>query len=65
MAKVPFGALSAALAALGTALVFLAVELRADGFEPYVGEVVYIAAAVYFTALMVVVTWFRAQRYSE
>ncbi|WP_326692513.1 MULTISPECIES: SCO3870 family protein [unclassified Streptomyces] len=62
MAKPPFGALSGALAALGTALIFLAVELRADGYERYVTSVSTAAGAIYIAAALVVVTWIRARR---
>ncbi|MGX8908402.1 SCO3870 family protein [Streptomyces sp. QH1-20] len=59
MAKTPFGALSAALAGLGTALGYLAVELRADGYEQYVESVSTAAVLMYVTASLVVATWVR------
>ncbi|WP_058041101.1 SCO3870 family protein [Streptomyces roseifaciens] len=62
MKQVPFGALSAGLAVLGTALVSFAFQLRADGYEQYVQDVAYVAGTAYFTAIMTVVTWVRARR---
>ncbi|MEU7061002.1 SCO3870 family protein [Streptomyces sp. NPDC046197] len=62
MTKAPFGPLSAALAALGTALAFLTFQLRADGYEQYVGSVANASGLMFFTSLMVVVTWFRARQ---
>ncbi|GGY01376.1 SCO3870 family protein [Streptomyces hiroshimensis] len=62
MAKAPFGALFGALAGLGTALGCLAVELRADGYEQYVESVSVAAGAIYFAAIMIVVTWDRDRR---
>lgn len=62
MKKVPFGPLTAAIVALGVALGFLALQLRADGYEQYVGDVANASGLMYFTAAMVVVTWARARR---
>ncbi|WP_369390056.1 SCO3870 family protein [Streptomyces sp. CG1] len=62
MAKVPFASLSAAIAALGTALAFLAVQLRGEGYEPYVESVATASVVMYVTAALVVVTWVRAGR---
>lgn len=63
MKQVPFFVtLSAGLAVLGTALVALAFQLRADGYEQYVQDVSYVAGTAYFTAIMTVVTWVRARR---
>ncbi|MER5546799.1 SCO3870 family protein [Streptomyces sp. NPDC001118] len=62
MTKVPFISLSAAIAALGTALAFLAVQLRADGYEPYVESVATASVVMYVTAALIVVTWVRASR---
>ena len=59
MTKVPFGSLSAAIAALGTALAFLALQLRADGYEQYVESVASASVVMYVTAGLVVVTWAR------
>ncbi|MFG2826921.1 SCO3870 family protein [Streptomyces sp. NPDC048434] len=61
MKKVPFGALTMALAGLATALGFLAIQLRTQGYEPYVRDVTFTATMMYFTAIMTVVTWFRAR----
>ncbi|OLZ71536.1 hypothetical protein AV521_11425 [Streptomyces sp. IMTB 2501] len=62
MAKVPFVSLSAAIAALGTVLAFLAVQLRADGYEPYVESVATASVVMFVTAALVVVTWVRDGR---
>ncbi|WP_431043292.1 SCO3870 family protein [Streptomyces sp. P1-3] len=62
MAQAPFGALAAALAGLGTALGFLAIQLRADGYEQYVGSVINASSLMYFTAIMVAVAWARDSR---
>ncbi len=62
LAKPPFAALICALAGLGTALGFLAVELRADGYEQYVESVTTAAGVIYIAAALVGVTWFRARR---
>ncbi|GGR15289.1 SCO3870 family protein [Streptomyces netropsis] len=59
MSKAPFAALSSAIAALGTALAFLAAELRADGYEQYVESVSSAAAVMFVTAGLVVMTWVR------
>ncbi|GHG74330.1 SCO3870 family protein [Streptomyces griseocarneus] len=60
MKQVPFGAV--ALAVLGTALVFFAFQLRAEGYEQYVQDVTFLAGTAYFTAITTVVMWFRARR---
>ncbi|GGU88825.1 hypothetical protein GCM10010260_23270 [Streptomyces filipinensis] len=62
MTKAPFASLSAAIAALGTALAFLAVQLRTDGYEPYVESVATASVVMFVTAALVVVTWVRAGR---
>ncbi|GHE00260.1 SCO3870 family protein [Streptomyces alanosinicus] len=61
MKKVPFGSLSAAIAALGTALAFLTFQLRADGYEPYVESVATASVVMYVTAGLVMLTWARAR----
>ncbi|MEV5874211.1 SCO3870 family protein [Streptomyces sp. NPDC052101] len=62
MTKAPFGSLSAAIAALGTALAFLTLQLRANGYEPYVESVATASIVMYVTAALVVVTWARDRR---
>ncbi|MCW7940518.1 membrane protein [Streptomyces hygroscopicus] len=62
MKKAPFGPLTAAIVALGVVLGFLALQLRADGYEQYVGSVANASCLMYFTAAMVVVTWVRDRR---
>ncbi|ANP55752.1 hypothetical protein J2Z21_005591 [Streptomyces griseochromogenes] len=62
MAKVPFASLATAIAALGTALAFLTLQLRADGYEPYVESVATASVVMYVTAALVVVTWVRARQ---
>ncbi|MEU8780692.1 SCO3870 family protein [Streptomyces sp. NPDC048637] len=62
MTQPPFATLSAALAALGTALGFLAVELRADGYEQYVESVATSSVLMWTTASLTVVTWVRYRR---
>ncbi|MCC3772909.1 SCO3870 family protein [Streptomyces sp. UNOC14_S4] len=62
MKQVPFGALCAALVALGTAFGFLAIQLRTVGYEQYVEDVAFISIMIYFTAVMTAVTWARARR---
>ncbi|WKX71481.1 SCO3870 family protein [Streptomyces sp. XD-27] len=62
MSQAPFGALVAALAALATALGFLAIELRADGYEQYVGSVNNASVVLYVAAIMVGVAWARDRR---
>ncbi|GAB2700404.1 SCO3870 family protein [Kitasatospora kifunensis] len=62
MTKVPFGAVSIALAGLGTVLAFLASRLRADGYEQYAGALFNFSAEMYVTALLVVLTWALARR---
>ncbi|GAA2717043.1 MULTISPECIES: SCO3870 family protein [Streptomyces] len=62
MKKLFVVAMTTALAVLGTALVLLAFQLRAQGYEQYVEQVTFLAGTVYFTAGMTVVTWFRARR---
>ena len=66
MKKVPFGSLSLAIAALGTALGFLTLQLRADGYEPYVESVACASVVMFITAALVVVTWVRdGRRHSD
>ncbi|KUJ69301.1 hypothetical protein ACZ90_13270 [Streptomyces albus subsp. albus] len=62
MKKVPFGSLSAAIAALATVLACLTLQLRAVGYEEYVESVANFSVTMYITAALVVVTWFRASR---
>ncbi|MEU5539027.1 SCO3870 family protein [Streptomyces sp. NPDC020362] len=62
MVKVPFASLSAAIAMLATALGFLTVQLRAEGYEQYVESVACASVVLYVTAALVVVTWVRARR---
>ncbi|MGW2426448.1 SCO3870 family protein [Streptomyces sp. NPDC001709] len=62
MAKIPFASLSAAIAMLATALGFLTVQLRANGYEQYVESVASASVVMYVTAALVVVTWVRARR---
>lgn len=62
MKQVPFGTLCTGLVVLGTAFGFLAMQLRADGYESYVQYVAFTSVMVYFTAAMTGVTWFRAHR---
>lgn len=62
MAKVPFGSLAAAIAALGTALGFLALQLGAAGYEAYVESVANFSVLMYVTAALIVVTWIRDGR---
>ncbi|MEU8784153.1 SCO3870 family protein [Streptomyces sp. NPDC048637] len=59
MTQPPFATLSAALAALGTALGALAVQLRADGYEQYVESVATASVVMWTTACLTVVTWVR------
>ncbi|MFG2531249.1 SCO3870 family protein [Streptomyces sp. NPDC048516] len=59
MNRPPFASLSAALAALGTVLGFLAVQLRTDGYEQYVESVATASVVMWTTALLTVVTWSR------
>ncbi|MER6143780.1 SCO3870 family protein [Streptomyces sparsogenes] len=62
MTKAPFVAMSAATAALGTALGSLALQLRAEGYEQYVESVATFSVLMYITAALVVVTWVRDGR---
>ncbi|MFC9233823.1 SCO3870 family protein [Streptomyces decoyicus] len=62
MTQPPFATLSTALAALGTALGFLAVELRAEGYEQYVESVATASVVMLTTASLTVVTWVRYRR---
>ncbi|MFH8237067.1 SCO3870 family protein [Streptomyces sp. NPDC018321] len=62
MLKAPFVAMSAATAALGTALGALALQLRATGHEPYVESVATFSVLMYITAALVMVTWVRDGR---
>ncbi len=62
MTKGPFVAMTAATAALGTALGSLALQLRADGYEPYVESVATFSVLMYITAALVVVAWVRDGR---
>lgn len=55
----PFATLAAALAALGTVLGFLAVQLRTDGYEQYVESVATGSVVMWTTACLTVVTWTR------
>ncbi|MCZ1006123.1 hypothetical protein SAMN05428945_6150 [Streptomyces sp. 2224.1] len=55
----PFASLAAALAALGTVLGFLAVQLRTDGYEQYVESVATASVVMWTTACLTVVTWSR------
>ncbi|MGW8395836.1 SCO3870 family protein [Streptomyces lydicus] len=59
MTQPPFATLSTALAGLGTALGFLAVQLRADGYEQYVESVATASVVMWTTACLTVVTWVR------
>ncbi|MFA7759414.1 SCO3870 family protein [Streptomyces sp. NRRL B-2790] len=47
---------------LATALGFLTVQLRAEGYEQYVESVACASVVLYVTAALVVVTWVRARR---
>ncbi|WP_256257218.1 SCO3870 family protein [Streptomyces sp. MUSC 14] len=62
MKKDPFGSLAASIAALATALGFLALQLRADGYEPYVDSVATASVVMYVTSALIVLTWVRARR---
>ncbi|MCF3105619.1 hypothetical protein IPZ58_29090 [Streptomyces roseoverticillatus] len=62
MKQAPFGVLFAVLTVLGTALVSFAFQLRAEGYEQYVQDVIFVAGTAYFTALMTVFMWFRARQ---
>ncbi|MGY5126860.1 SCO3870 family protein [Streptomyces nigrescens] len=62
MTQPPFATLSTALAALGTALGALAVQLRADGYEQYVESVATSSVLMWTTACLTVVTWVRFRR---
>ncbi|MEU8971262.1 SCO3870 family protein [Streptomyces monashensis] len=62
MKKVPFGSLAASIAALGTVLGLLALQLRADGYEPYVDSVATAGVVMYVTSALIVLTWVRARR---
>lgn len=62
MRKAPFVSLSAATAALGTALGALALQLRANGYEQYVESVANFSVVMYVTAALIVVTWGRDGR---
>jgi hypothetical protein len=62
MTKAPFVAMSAATAALGTALGSLALQLRAGGYEPYVESVATFSVLMYVTAALVMVAWVRDGR---
>jgi len=62
MTKTPFVAMSAATTALGTALGFLAFQLRAEGYEQYVESVATFSVLMYITAALVMVTWIRDGR---
>ncbi|MFG2226721.1 SCO3870 family protein [Streptomyces sp. NPDC050161] len=59
MRQPPFAALSAAIAALGTVLGFLAMQLRASGYEQYVESVATASVVMWTTACLTVVTWVR------
>ncbi len=59
MAQPPFAALSTALAALGTALGFLTVQLGADGYGQYVESVATASVVMWTTACLTVVSWVR------
>ncbi|MEU2712354.1 SCO3870 family protein [Streptomyces sp. NPDC007205] len=62
MNKVPFASLTAVIAALGTALAFLTLQLRSHGYEPYVESVATASIVMYVTAALIVVTWVRDGR---
>ncbi|MEV0982489.1 SCO3870 family protein [Streptomyces sp. NPDC049915] len=62
MPKIPFGSLSAAIAMLATALGFLTVQLRANGYEQYVESAASATVVMYVTAALIVVTWVLARR---
>ncbi|KOU52291.1 SCO3870 family protein [Streptomyces sp. WM6378] len=62
MKQLPFGALCAALVALGTAFGFLAIQLRASGYEPHVQGAALASVLMHFTAIMTAVTWARARQ---
>ncbi|MFF9623658.1 SCO3870 family protein [Streptomyces griseosporeus] len=62
MTKTPFVAMTAATAALGTALGSLALQLRAEGYEQYVESVATFSVLMYITAALVTVTWIRDGR---
>ncbi|MEV4502072.1 SCO3870 family protein [Streptomyces klenkii] len=59
MKQPAFAALSTALAGLGTALGFLTVQLRAEGYEQYVESVATASVVMWTTACLTVVTWVR------
>ncbi|MBF6048484.1 hypothetical protein GO001_25295 [Streptomyces sp. NRRL B-1677] len=59
MKQPTFAGLSAALAGLGTALGFLTVQLRAEGYEQYVESVATASVVMWTTACLTVVTWVR------
>ncbi|WP_432141640.1 SCO3870 family protein [Streptomyces sp. bgisy084] len=61
----PFASLSAAIAALGTVLGVLAVQLRADGYEQYVESVATASVVMWTTACLTVVTWVRYRQQSS
>ncbi|QTE00152.1 SCO3870 family protein [Streptomyces cyanogenus] len=62
MTKAPFVAVSAATAALGTALGSLALQLRSAGYEQYVESVATFSVVMYVTAALVLVAWVRDGR---
>ncbi|MEU6588386.1 SCO3870 family protein [Streptomyces sp. NPDC046881] len=62
MTKAPFVAMSAATAALGTALGSLALQLRSAGYEQYVESVTTFSVLMYITSALVLVTWARDGR---
>ncbi|MGW1895159.1 SCO3870 family protein [Streptomyces sp. NPDC002004] len=62
MTQPPFASLSTALAGLGTALGFLALQLRAEGYEQYVESVATDSILMWTTACLTVVTWVRYRR---
>ncbi|MFI2258853.1 SCO3870 family protein [Streptomyces tubercidicus] len=59
MKQPPFAALSTGLAMFGTALGFLALQLRANGYESYVESVATTSVLMWTTACLTVVTWVR------
>ncbi|MFG2212426.1 SCO3870 family protein [Streptomyces sp. NPDC048638] len=65
MRQPPFASLSTALAALGTALGFLAVQLRTDGYEQYVESVATASVVMLTTAALTVVSWVRYRQMSS
>ncbi|MFF3767271.1 SCO3870 family protein [Streptomyces sp. NPDC001922] len=59
IAQPPFAALCTSLAALGTALVALASQLRTAGYEQYVESVGHAGGMMWVTAGLTAYTWYR------